>query len=80
MQAIGVQSHEVCYIGDDLPDMPVMANVGLAVTVADAATEVKQLAHWVTSNPGGRGAVRELIERILQAKGRWEDLVPGRLR
>lgn len=80
MQAIGVEAHEVCYIGDDLPDMPVMANVGLAVTVADAPSEVKQLAHWVMSNPGGRGAVRELIERILQAKGRWEDLVPSRVR
>ena len=54
--------------------------VGLAVTVADAAQEVKDLAHWVMNNPGGRGAVRELIERILQAKGRWEDLVPSRLR
>jgi len=80
MQSIGVEPHEVCYIGDDLPDMPVMSSVGLAVTVADAATEVKQLAHWVMSHPGGRGAVRELIERILQAKGRWEDLVPSRVR
>jgi 3-deoxy-D-manno-octulosonate 8-phosphate phosphatase KdsC-like HAD superfamily phosphatase len=60
MQAIGVEPHEVCYIG--------------------AAQEVKDLAHWVMNNPGGRGAVRELIERILQAKGRWEDLVPSRLR
>lgn len=80
MQSIGVEPHEVCYIGDDLPDMPVMANVGLAVTVADAATEVKQLAKWVMAHPGGRGAVRELIERLLQAKGRWEDLVPSRPR
>lgn len=80
MQAIGVEPKEVCYIGDDLPDMAVMANVGLAITVADAAHEVKQLARWVMKSPGGRGAVRELIERILRAKGRWEDLVPSRLR
>ena len=80
MQAIGVEPKEVCYIGDDLPDMAVMANVGLAVTVADAAHEVKQLARWVMKSPGGRGAVRELIERILRAKGRWDDLVPSRLR
>ncbi len=80
MQAIGVEPKEVCYIGDDLPDMAVMANVGLAVTVADAAHEVKQLARWVMKSPGGRGAVRELIERIMRAKGRWEDLVPSRLR
>jgi 3-deoxy-D-manno-octulosonate 8-phosphate phosphatase (KDO 8-P phosphatase) len=80
MQSIGVEPHEVCYIGDDLPDLPVMASVGLAVTVADGALEVKQLAHWVMDQPGGRGAVRELIERILRAKGRWEDLVPSRPR
>ena len=80
MQAIGVEPHEVCFIGDDLPDLPVLAHVGLAVTVADGAPEVKQIAHWVTQNPGGRGAVRELIERILQGKGRWEDLVPTGLR
>jgi YrbI family 3-deoxy-D-manno-octulosonate 8-phosphate phosphatase len=80
MQSIGVEPHEVCYIGDDLPDIPVMASVGLAVTVADGAKEVKQLAHWVMNHPGGRGAVRELIERILQAKGRWEDFIPSRPR
>jgi YrbI family 3-deoxy-D-manno-octulosonate 8-phosphate phosphatase len=80
MQTIGVEPHEVCFIGDDLPDLPVLAHVGLAVTVADAAPEVKQIAHWTTQNPGGRGAVRELIERILQGKGRWEDLVPTGLR
>ena len=80
MQAIGVEPHEVCFIGDDLPDLPVLAHVGLAVTVADAAPEVKKIAHWVTQNAGGRGAVRELIERILQGKGRWEDLVPTGLR
>ena len=80
MQSIGVEPHEVCYIGDDLPDIPVMASVGLAVTVADGAKEVKQLAHWVMNHPGGRGAVRELIERILQAKGRLEDFIPSRPR
>jgi YrbI family 3-deoxy-D-manno-octulosonate 8-phosphate phosphatase len=80
MQSIGVEPHEVCYIGDDLPDIPVMASVGLAVTVADGAKEVKQLSHWVMNHPGGRGAVRELIERILQAKGRWEDFIPSRPR
>jgi len=80
MQSIGVTPQEVCYIGDDLPDIPVMLEVGLSATVSDGATEVKQHAKWVLENAGGRGAVRELIERLLQAKGRWEDLIPTRMR
>ncbi len=80
MQSIGVSPEEVCYIGDDLPDIPVMLEVGLGVTVSDGAAEVKQVAKWVMHSGGGRGAVRELIERLLQAKGRWEDLIPARMR
>lgn len=80
MQSIGVTPQEVCYIGDDLPDIPVMLEVGLSATVSDGATEVKQHAKWVLESAGGRGAVRELIERLLQAKGRWEDLIPTRMR
>lgn len=67
---------EVCYIGDDLPDLTVMYEVGLPVAVADAAAEVRQAAKWVTTAPGGRGAVRELVERLLKAKGRWEECLP----
>jgi 3-deoxy-D-manno-octulosonate 8-phosphate phosphatase (KDO 8-P phosphatase) len=57
------------YIGDDLPDLPVLARAGLAATVADAREEVKAAAHWITPEPGGRGAVRALAEFILRAKG-----------
>ena len=57
-----------------------MLEVGLSATVSDGATEVKQHAKWVLESAGGRGAVRELIERLLQAKGRWEDLIPTRMR
>lgn len=67
---------EVCYIGDDLQDLPVMYEVGLPVAVADAAYEVRQAATWVMSAVGGRGAVRELVERLLKAKGRWEECLP----
>lgn len=74
-----VDPSEVCYIGDDLPDLSVMYEVGLSATVADAAAEVKQAARWVMQAPGGRGAVRELIERLLKAKSRWEDFIPNRL-
>ncbi|MEQ1826270.1 MAG: HAD hydrolase family protein [Pirellula sp.] len=78
IQQAGVEMHEVCYIGDDLPDLAVMFEVGLSATVADACPEVKQAARWTTTALGGRGAVRELIERLLKAKGRWEDFVPSR--
>ena len=67
---------EVCYIGDDLPDLPVLRYVGLSVTVADAAAEVLAEATWVTQAVGGRGAVRELIERLMKAQGTWEDYLP----
>ncbi|MCC6509417.1 MAG: HAD hydrolase family protein [Pirellulaceae bacterium] len=73
-----VEPEEVCYIGDDLQDLAVMYEVGLAVAVADAANEVRKAATWVTTAPGGRGAVRELIERLLKAKGRWEECLPIR--
>ena len=66
---------QVCYIGDDLPDLPVVQAVGLGVAVADACTEVRQTAHYVTALPGGSGAVRETIELILKAQSRWEDLI-----
>jgi 3-deoxy-D-manno-octulosonate 8-phosphate phosphatase KdsC-like HAD superfamily phosphatase len=53
-----------------------MYEVGLAVAVADASTEVRDAAKWVMTASGGRGAVRELVERLLKAKGRWEDCLP----
>ena len=69
----GLSPEQVCYIGDDLTDLPVIRFAGLGAAVADAVAEVRAAAALVTHLPGGRGAVRELIETILQAKGRWED-------
>jgi 3-deoxy-D-manno-octulosonate 8-phosphate phosphatase (KDO 8-P phosphatase) len=66
---------QVCYIGDDLPDLRAMQVVGLGVAVADACEELRHAAHYVTAAPGGFGAVREIIERILKAQTRWEDLI-----
>ena len=66
---------QVCYIGDDLTDLPVMRYVGWSVAVADAVNEIREQADQITQTPGGQGAVRELIEDLLQAKGCWEDLV-----
>jgi len=71
----GVGPDEVAYIGDDLTDVVVMRRVGLAVAPANARPEVKRCAHYVTAAEGGRGAVREAIEMILRAQGRWEDLL-----
>jgi len=68
-----LRPQQVCYIGDDLTDLPVIRRVGLGAAVADAAGEVRSAAAYVTQLPGGRGAVRELIETILKAKSRWED-------
>ena len=65
----------ICYIGDDLTDLPVLNSVGLAVGVADAVSEVRTAAHYVTKVPGGSGAVRETIETVLKAKKRWDDLI-----
>jgi len=65
----------VAYMGDDLLDLPVLARVGLAAAPADAAHEILSRVHWVSRYPGGRGAVRELIELILRARGQWDAFV-----
>ena len=63
------------YVGDDLPDLPGVRRVGLGVAVADACAELRGAAGLVTSLPGGRGAVREVVECLLRARGCWEQLV-----
>jgi 3-deoxy-D-manno-octulosonate 8-phosphate phosphatase (KDO 8-P phosphatase) len=65
----------VAYIGDDLPDLTVIQRVGWGVAVADAVPELKQAAAQVTSVGGGCGAVREVIEGLLKARGMWEGLI-----
>jgi 3-deoxy-D-manno-octulosonate 8-phosphate phosphatase (KDO 8-P phosphatase) len=74
-RALKVASEHCAYIGDDWPDLAALAQAGFAATVADAAPEVRQAAHWVTNATGGRGAVRELAEFILRAQGRFEPLL-----
>lgn len=71
----GLDAEQVCYIGDDLTDIPVINAVGLGVAVADAAEEVKAAASHTTKLGGGQGAVRELTETILKAKNRWADVI-----
>ncbi len=68
-QAVGVDAQHTAFMGDDWLDLPLLGLVGLAATVADAVPEVKEIAHLITINPGGRGAVREVCDFILQARG-----------
>jgi len=68
-QKTGVTLHEIAYVGDDVVDLPVMRQVGFAVAVANARTQVKAEAHYVTPNQGGHGAGRDAIEFILTAQG-----------
>ncbi|MBD3653695.1 3-deoxy-manno-octulosonate-8-phosphatase KdsC [Kangiella sp.] len=71
-QNLSVQPHEICHIGDDLPDLPLLTQVGLGVTVADGHWLMQQHADWVTHNKGGFGAVRELCDLILTSQNKLE--------
>src|SRR5215813_7909956 len=66
---------EACFVGDDVIDLPVMWNCGLAIAVANARDEVKRDAHYITEHAGGDGALRDAIEFILKAQGRWKKVV-----
>jgi 3-deoxy-D-manno-octulosonate 8-phosphate phosphatase (KDO 8-P phosphatase) len=70
-----VAPSEVAYVGDDLTDVVIMRRVGLSFATANARAEVKRSAHAVTGAPGGCGAVREVIELLLQARGAWDSLL-----
>ena len=75
----GVTDEEVAYVGDDLPDLPLLERVGLAVAVANAVYEVKRAAHYITVAKGGEGAVREVVELILKSQGKWKKAIPQAL-
>jgi 3-deoxy-D-manno-octulosonate 8-phosphate phosphatase (KDO 8-P phosphatase) len=75
VQKTGVPESAVAYIGDDLPDIPVMRRAGLAVAVGNAVPEVKKTAHYTTKALAGHGAIRETIELILKSKGIWEAMI-----
>jgi 3-deoxy-D-manno-octulosonate 8-phosphate phosphatase (KDO 8-P phosphatase) len=74
MTELGIEPSAVCFIGDDLADLRLVSNVGLGVAVADAVSEVRMAAHYVTETAGGKGAVRELIELVLKTQKRWDDV------
>ena len=70
-----VDDRDVAYMGDDLLDLQVLARVGLSAAPADAAPEVRERVDWVSTVAGGRGAVRELVELVLRAQQRWDDVL-----
>ena len=72
LSELGFSAREAAMVGDDLPDLPVLDRCGYPVAVSDAVPEVKAAARFVTSSPGGRGAVREVVEHLLQARGAWD--------
>jgi 3-deoxy-D-manno-octulosonate 8-phosphate phosphatase (KDO 8-P phosphatase) len=69
MATKALSAEQIAYVGDDVVDLPVMGRAGLAVAVADAHPLVKRHAHWLTPNPGGRGAARDVCDLIMQAQG-----------
>lgn len=75
LRKTGALDAEVAYVGDDLPDIPLMRRAGLAVAVGNAVPEVKQAAHYVTTKLAGHGAIRETVELILKSKGIWQEMI-----
>jgi 3-deoxy-D-manno-octulosonate 8-phosphate phosphatase (KDO 8-P phosphatase) len=75
MDQEGLKAEEAAFVGDDVIDLPVMRECGLAIAVANARAEVKAEAHYVTPHTGGDGALRDATEYILKAQGRWKQVV-----
>ena len=72
MQRNGLQASDICYMGDDLPDLPVLRKVGVATCPADAIPEVLDTVDYVSPVPGGRGCVRDIIEKTMKLQEKWE--------
>ena len=75
LEKSGVQESAVAYVGDDLPDLPILRRVGLAIAVGNAVPEVKKAAHYTTKALAGHGAIREAVELILKSKGIWNVMI-----
>lgn len=76
-ERLKVSMKALCFVGDDLPDLPAVMRVGFAACPADAVPEVRDRCHLVTKANGGQGAVREVIEELLKARGQWASIVSG---
>lgn len=71
----GLSGEQICFVGDDLIDVPALRRAGLAVCPADGCEETRKFAHYICKNRGGHGAVREVVDLILRASGRWETVM-----
>jgi len=80
LKAAGVRDGEVCYVGDDLVDLPILKRAGLAVAVHDGHPFLRKHVHYVTKAPGGLGAIREVVELILDSQGKWKAVLEDYLR
>ena len=70
-----LSDEQVCAIGDDVMELPILRRVGLAVAVPNAVEDVRQSSHYITQRAGGRGAVREVVDQLLKAKGLWDSVI-----
>jgi 3-deoxy-D-manno-octulosonate 8-phosphate phosphatase (KDO 8-P phosphatase) len=75
LEKIGCSHLDVCFVGDDLGDIPIMKHVGYSIAVQNAVTEVKNIANWTTAHSGGEGAVRDAIEHLMKDNGTWDSSV-----
>lgn len=75
LRKTGVSDREVAFVGDDLPDIPLLRRAGLSVAVGNAVPEVKKVAHYTTRALAGHGAIREAVELILRSKGIWAEMI-----
>lgn len=80
LQSKSITPKEIAYMGDDIIDLPVIKRAGFSATVADGVEEVKAMADYVAAKKGGRGAVREVAEVVLKAKGKWDEIMSHYLR
>ena len=80
LREAGLKDEEVCYVGDDIVDLPLLTRVGLAVAVGNSHKLLRRYVHYETEQPGGFGAVREVIELILTAQGKWDAVLEHYLR
>ena len=78
-QKLKLEDHEIAYIGDDLPDLPILTRVGLAITVPQAPAIIKEHVDFITEKKGGKGAVREACDLIMQAQGRYQSVIQSYL-
>jgi 3-deoxy-D-manno-octulosonate 8-phosphate phosphatase (KDO 8-P phosphatase) len=80
LKKTGLEAKNIAYVGDDVIDLPIMSKVGLAIAVNDAHYFVRQHAHWTSKKKGGKGAIREVSEMLIESQGKLDDMLEGYLK